>query len=61
MGWSVHTQESGDLHTLAATFTMWGNNVQLEDIHMINMEKEKGKTWEGKRLGSWVGESGGWV
>jgi hypothetical protein len=26
--WSVHNQESGDLHTLAATFIMWGNNVQ---------------------------------
>jgi len=25
---SVHTQESGDLHTLAATFIMWRNNVQ---------------------------------
>ncbi len=27
-GWSVHSWESGDLHTLAATFIMWGNNVQ---------------------------------
>jgi len=26
--WSVHNQESGDIHTLAATFIMWGNNVQ---------------------------------
>jgi hypothetical protein len=26
--WSVHSQESGDLHTLAATFIMWGNNAQ---------------------------------
>ena len=27
--WSVHYQESGDLHTFAATFIMWGNNVHL--------------------------------
>jgi hypothetical protein len=24
-GWSVHSRESGDLHTLVATFIMWGN------------------------------------
>jgi hypothetical protein len=26
--WSVQVQESGDLHTLAATFIMWENNGQ---------------------------------
>ena len=26
--WSVHDQESEDLHTLVATFIMWGNNAQ---------------------------------
>ena len=26
--WSVKAQESGDLHTLAATFIIWGNNGQ---------------------------------
>jgi hypothetical protein len=26
--WSVQAQESGDLHTLAAKFIMWGNNGQ---------------------------------
>jgi len=26
--WSVHGQESRDLHTLVATFIMWGNNAQ---------------------------------
>jgi hypothetical protein len=36
-------------------------NVQLEDIHMIHMEKENGKTCEGKPMGSWVGESRGWA
>jgi hypothetical protein len=35
------------------------NNVQLEDIHMIYMEKEKGKTCKGKPMGSWVEECGG--
>jgi hypothetical protein len=29
-GWSIHSRESWDLHTLAATFIMWGNNVQKE-------------------------------
>jgi hypothetical protein len=29
-GWSDHGQESGDLHTLASTFIMWGNNSQFE-------------------------------
>ncbi len=29
-GWSDRGQESGDLHTLAATFIMWGNNSQFE-------------------------------
>jgi hypothetical protein len=29
-GWSDQGQESGDLHTLAATFIMWGNNSQFE-------------------------------
>jgi hypothetical protein len=37
------------------------NNVQLEDIHMIYMEKENGKTYKGKPVGSWVGVSGGWA
>ena len=39
-GWSDHGQESGDLHTLAATFIMWGNNSQFE--------KRKGKKKKGK-------------
>jgi hypothetical protein len=26
--WSIQAQESGNLHTLAATFIMWGNNGQ---------------------------------
>jgi len=26
--WSVQGQESGVLHTFAATFIMWGNNAQ---------------------------------
>ncbi len=26
--WSVQIQESSELHTLAATFIMWGNNGQ---------------------------------
>ena len=29
-GWSDHDQESGDLHTLAATLIMWGNITQFE-------------------------------
>jgi hypothetical protein len=37
-----------------------GNNVQLEDKHMIYMEKEKGKICKEKPVGSWVGESRGW-
>jgi hypothetical protein len=37
------------------------NNVQLEDIHMMYMEKEKGKPCEGKPMGSWVGESKKWA
>ena len=28
-GWSGHGQESGNLHTLAATFLMWGNISQF--------------------------------
>jgi hypothetical protein len=40
---------------------MWEKNVQLEDIHVIYMEKEKGKTCKGKPVGSWVGESGQWA
>jgi len=27
--WSIHDQESGDLHTFVATFIMWRHNVQL--------------------------------
>ena len=42
--WSVHNQESGDLHTLAATFIMCGNNVQK-----IGKSKDnKGKNKKGK-------------
>jgi hypothetical protein len=37
------------------------NNVQLEDIQMIYMEKEKGNTCKGKLVGSWVGVSKGWA
>ncbi len=41
---SVCDQESGDLHTLAATFIMCGNNVQ-----MIGKRKDKrGKNKKGK-------------
>ncbi len=29
-GWSDHGQESEDLHTLRATFIMWGNYAQFE-------------------------------
>ncbi len=50
-GWSVHSRESGDLHTLAATCTMWGNNVQLKDIHMIYMEKRNRGNLSGKNRG----------
>jgi hypothetical protein len=40
---SVHNQESWDLHTLAATFIMWGNNA-----HLIEKSKnKKGKPEEG--------------
>jgi hypothetical protein len=41
--WSVHNQESGDLHTLAATFIMWGNNVQK----IGKSKNKKGKPEEG--------------
>ena len=41
--WSVHGQESGDLHTLAATFIMWGNNVQWNG----KGKNKKGKPVEG--------------
>ncbi len=44
-GWSVHSRESGDLHTLAATCTMWGKECSAErhtcDIHG---KKMKGKS-----------------
>jgi hypothetical protein len=41
--WSVHSQESGDLHTLAATFIMWGNNAQW----IGKSKNKKGKPDEG--------------
>ena len=41
--WSVHNQESGDLHTLVATFIMWGNNVQK----IGKSKNKKGKPEEG--------------
>ena len=41
--WSVHNQESGDLHTLAATFIMWGNNAQW----IGKSKNKKGKPDEG--------------
>jgi hypothetical protein len=40
--WSVHSQESGDLHTLAATFIMWGNNAQ----YIGKIKNKKGKPEE---------------
>ena len=41
--WSDHNQESGDLHTLAATFIMWGNNAQ----QIEKSKNKKGKSEEG--------------
>jgi hypothetical protein len=41
--WSVHGQESGDLHTLVATLIVWGNNVQW----IGKNKNEKGKPEEG--------------
>jgi hypothetical protein len=40
---------------------MWEKNVQLENIHIIYMEKEKENTCKGNPMGLWVGESGGWA
>ena len=42
-GWSDHGQESGDLHTLAVTFIMWGNIAQL----IGKSKNKKGKPEEG--------------
>jgi hypothetical protein len=37
-------QESGDLHTLAATFIMWGNNCQKIGKSKIKRENLKRET-----------------
>ncbi len=43
-GWSVHSQESGDLHTIAATCTMWRKYCSVERYtHDIYGKKKKGK------------------
>jgi hypothetical protein len=53
--WSVHGQESGDLHTLAATFIMWGKNAQKIEKVKIKRENLKRETrgplvWRNWRL-----------
>jgi len=42
--WSGHDQESGDLHTLAATFILWGeimlSRVEKGKIKRENLKRE---------------------
>jgi hypothetical protein len=42
--WSVQAQESGDLHTFAATFIMWGNIGQWVGKSKIKRENLKRET-----------------
>jgi len=52
--WTDHNQESGDLHTLAATFIMWGNNSQFEK----GMVKRKRENLKRETHGPVVRQSG---
>jgi hypothetical protein len=57
-GLTVHSQESGDLHTLAATFTMWGNQCSVKKIKYST--KKKGNS-QGKTRGPMVRHEKGWA
>jgi hypothetical protein len=59
-GWYVHSWESGDLHTLATTCTMWGKLCSAgRHTYDIYRKKKKGKPARENPIDSWVSVSWG--